>query len=167
MVLDLLADSAPNIDQEWLKQLGDVILFLLSSAAISGINIIASGQLLGFILGLTPDGTDHFTIRIPLIFHLELRGRSVTAGFAAFAISLFVVGYFLSDITKKVFIDNLEAATTKFTASQMMATTLSVSICVLVAGVRHVSWQRAEAFRSRASTGPSEDQRVKNLTRQD
>ena len=63
---------------------------LFSVLMLAGINIAISGHLLGFVFNLETSGKEHFTLRIPFVLHLKIKGKQVAAGFAAFSLSLLV-----------------------------------------------------------------------------
>ena len=108
---------------------------VLSTLFISGINIIISGHILGYAFGLSTSGKDHFTLYLPPVIRLKVSGKRTFAGFAAFTISLLMVGIFLSEYANQIFIVNLGATESRWTAAQSLAATLSLIFCLLISAV--------------------------------
>jgi hypothetical protein len=123
---------------EVVQKIIDVLSLLLSTIFLSGINIAISGHLLGYVFGLNQDGEDDFTLRIPFMFTIRVKGACVVAGFTAYSLSLAIIGFEFSAAAKRVFIENLSATTSPWNACQGLAAILSVFLCLVCAGVRMI-----------------------------
>ena len=148
-----------------MKKLISGLETLFSLLVISGINIVISGHLLGFVFDLDEDKPYYFNIPIPKIFQIGVKGREVIAGFAAFTISLLFVGVFLSDTAREIFIERMEATDSQWTACQSLATGLSVLLCLLLTMIRVVHSQ-IMIYHDKRPKVPSLDERAKRLTQQ-
>ena len=145
----------------------DIISTILSTVVISGINIIISGHLLGSILRLSTDGKIFFSIRVPLVIHLDVRGKQALAGFAAFTISLFVTGVFFDQLAVEIVIDNMSATQSKWIAVQSFAAALSLAVCLFIGFVRLVGSYIFLARSPPEKPKQSPEERVKQLTKED
>jgi hypothetical protein len=178
------ASAAPkSIEESILATLG----LVFSIVFLSAINIIISGHLLGYALKLTSEDREAtaakkgktagqnqgnvFTLGIPINVGVKLsltvRGPQALAGFAAFGISLGIIGFFLSRQADTVFVHNLGATENHFVACQALATLFSVVICVVSGGLRLVADQfyihrLSQRGRPVAKTP---EQRAKDLTK--
>jgi hypothetical protein len=135
---------------------------LFSTVFISGINIALSGHLLGYILNLDERGANMFTLKIPFMLTIKIKGNKVIAGFAAFSISLMIVGFWFSDTAALVFMDRLKATESNWTACQALATSISLTFCLVIGGIKFF----IQLIRVVLKT-PKDDlnQRAKNLTK--
>ncbi len=138
--------------------------FLFTTIVISGINILVSGHILGFVLGLGIDGNNHFTIKIPLLLHMQVRGDRVVAGFAAFAVSLLVVGIYMPTVAKLVFIENLQATNEQWTACQGLAAIMGVVGCILLAFVKQLKFSVSTVLSDAQLRPESPEERARKLT---
>jgi hypothetical protein len=114
----------------------EYLAIIFSTIFISGINIILSGHLLGYVLNLNYESTNSFRLKIPWMLDIKIKGDRVFAGFAAFSISLLIVGIWFTDFANSVFINNLRATDSNWTACQALATSFSLSICLIVGGLK-------------------------------
>ena len=158
---DSVSTSSGRASIEWEAHLVDSLSILLSTVVISGINIAISGQLLGYVLGLNSDASDHFTLRIPYLFRLQAQGRQVAAGFASFSLSLLLVGLELPAVARRVFIDSLQATDKQWIACQGLAAIISVGVC-LGLGAMRTSWSYYSA-QVNVIEAPSPQERAANL----
>src|SRR5262245_9244819 len=94
---------------------------LLSTVVLSTIGIVVSGHLLGNMLSLSRRGENHLTIKIPHITYMEIKGEEVFAGFAVYFLVLLGIGLICPNYAKAMFIDQLEATDSKWTAAQLLA----------------------------------------------
>ena len=132
--LDL--DTAQIVDHA--NNVGAVLGILLSTVFLSGLNIIASGHLFAYVFGLDRTGMNRFRITVPFLFYMEIKGDAVVAGIIAFSVSVFLVAWKLSDTATAVFITNADATDETWIAVQMLSTTLSVTVAVVLAGCRSI-----------------------------
>jgi hypothetical protein len=139
------------------------ISLIFSTIFLSAINIAVSGHLLGYALGLSEKESDHFTIPIPYILRIKIRGSSVVAGFASLCISLLIVGLFISNVAHIIFINNLNATTSHWTACQLMATSVSVVVSLLIALVRTIIIFLKYSGPNSGEPPETPEERVKNL----
>jgi hypothetical protein len=174
--------ASKSVEESILAALG----LVFSIVFLSGINIIISGHLLGYALKLTSEDREAtaakkgkpagqhqgnvFTLSIPINVGVKLsltvRGPQALAGFAAFGISLGIVGFFLSRQADIVFIHNLAATDNHFVACQALATLFSVVLCVVSGGLRLVADQfyiYSVSQRGR-TVEKTPEQRAKDLT---
>jgi hypothetical protein len=136
---------------------------VFSTVVLSGINIAVSGQLLGYLFNLGKDGSDHFTMKIPSMLEIKLRGAQVAAGFAAFTVSLLLVGIFLSTAAHRIFVVQLGATENRWIASQALATSLSVTVCLLLGGVKTMVIVGRAYYLRQSVPVPSDTERVARL----
>lgn len=118
------------------SEIPEYLGLIFSTIFISGINIILSGHLLGYLLNLEDRSENSFRLRLPWMLDIKIQGDKVIAGFAAFSISLLLVGFKLSTIATTIFITNLEATDSQWTACQALATSISLTFCIIVGGIK-------------------------------
>lgn len=143
------------------KDILELLGIVFSTVFISGMNIILSGHLLGYVFNLNDHGGNRFTLKVPYILELKIRGDRVIAGFAAFSMSLMLVGFFLTDTAKTIFIDNLKATDNSWTACQALATSISLTVCLLSGGIKF--FILGIKFASASSVEGNPDERVQKL----
>jgi FtsH-binding integral membrane protein len=132
----LTSTNTPSAAALGVQQTIEVVGLVLSTAFLSAINIAVSGHLLGYALNLRRPAQAHFTLGVPWVFSVKIRGITVLAGFAAYSLSLLLVGLTLSSVAKTVFIANLEATKSPWTACQAFAGVITVFACLLLASLR-------------------------------
>ena len=143
----------------------DKLSTIFSTVSISGINIIISGHILGYLFSFNNSGKNHFTLLVPPILHLGVRGVRTFAGFAAFTISMLVVGYFLPEQATKIVIENMHAPCNQWTATQLLAASLSVVSCLILCAVRSICtiiYLRFSRMKRKAQE-PTNEERVRKL----
>lgn len=155
-----------SVKKPGIDQLLEIINTILSTAFISGINIIVSGHILGYVFNLKGSKENHFTLQVPFVLKLGIVGNRAFAGFAAFTLSLLLVACCLSDFACKLFIVNLCATDNRWTATQALATSISVVVCLSILIGRAIwtcisIWQ---AKNRRPMDTPSPEERAKSLT---
>jgi hypothetical protein len=143
------------------KDILELLGIVFSTVFISGMNIVLSGHLLGYVFSLDDRGSNRFTLKVPYILELKIKGDRVIAGFAAFSISLLFVGFFLSDIANTIFMDNLKATENAWTACQALATSISLSVCLISGGIKF--FVIGVKFASSSSIEGNPDERVQKL----
>jgi len=114
----------------------DALALVLSSLFITAINICVSGQLLGYLFSLGQDGDEHMTIVLPVVFKFSARGSRLLAGFCSFIVWLLLVAVFFRAWSKQVFIDDLQATASPWTAAEILATLFSVTAAVILVAVK-------------------------------
>ncbi len=152
------------------EKITEVVAAILSTAFLSGINIVVSGHLLGYALSIsgeeeaTNDG-NVFWLRIPYIFSIRVRGALVVAGFTAYSVSLALTGTILPKYAKLIFIDNLNATTSQWNACQGLAALVSVVFCLMLAAFRLLFdlWRAKELTNTRKVEVDTPEARVKKL----
>ncbi len=114
---------------------------VFSTVIISGINVVVSGHLLGYILNLEEKDGDknYFGVSIPPFIKARAKGTRAIAGLAAFGVSIVIVGLFLSNQARDIFIVNMAATKSQWTACQALATSISLTFCILLAFIK-VTW---------------------------
>jgi len=144
----------------------EILSPILSTVFISGINIIISGHILGYVFDFSQSGKNHFTLRVPLILRLGIRGNRAFAGFAAFTISMLIVGIFLPKQANQIFIQNMGATNSQWTAIQSLAASISVVSCLILCALRSISVNIRSWFNKmkKASIEPTAEERVRKLT---
>lgn len=138
-----------------------VLTLILSVTVTAAINIIVSGHLLGYAFSLAEDDNNHFTINIPFVIYIKLKGKKVIAGFVGFAISLLIVILFFSDMPRQIFIDKYAVTCDSWSALQAMAALISVPICLVIALIRYIYETRKYV---NCSAGNKDSQIVRSLT---
>jgi hypothetical protein len=144
---ETLTEAVRSTDAPSAQYVLETLGVVFSTVVISGINIIISGHLLGYVLNfgeggspsshdVTPGKNNIFQIWFPWLLRLGITGNHVIAGFASFTISLLVVGIFLPRQARQIFIDNLQATDSQWIACQSLAAGLAVFVCVLLSGCR-------------------------------
>lgn len=109
---------------------------IFSTVFISGINIALSGHLLGYILNLKGSEENKFIMKVPGVLQIKIQGDRVIAGFAAFSVSLIIVGFGFTETAKNVFITNLTATDSVWNACQGLAASISLSFCLVVGAIK-------------------------------
>lgn len=146
--------------------IADVLSTVLSTVFISGINIIVSGHILGHIFAFRQTGKNYFTLQVPLMLRLGIRGNRAIAGFAAFTVSLLIVGIFLPDVANRLFIQNMGATDSQWTAIQSLAAAISVVFCLILGALRAI-WVSIKSWiqkRKDESAEPTPKERARRLT---
>ena len=143
----------------------EILSTILSTVFISGINIIISGQILGHVFAFSQSGKNHFTLHVPLMLRLGIRGNRAFAGFAAFTISMLIVGIFLPKQANQIFIQNMGATESQWTAIQSLAASISVISCLILCALRSI-WVTIRSWfikRKESSIEPTAEERVRKL----
>jgi len=129
---------------------------IFSTVIISGINVVVSGHLLGYILDLEEKDGDnnYFGVSIPPFIKAKAKGARAIAGLAAFGVSIVIVGLFLSNQARDIFIVNMAATKSQWTACQALATSISLTFCIILAFVKVVCLKVWVVFKSQDEKGP-------------
>jgi hypothetical protein len=141
----------------------DLLALVFSTIVISGINIAISGHILGYVLNLDTSGDNHFTIPLPPVLRLEVKGSRVVAGFCAFSLSLLLVGVFLPGLSREVFIERLQATDSRWTAAQSLAAILSVALCVIAGSIKAFAISLFGILAQRKEISESPEERARRL----
>src|SRR5438874_1818331 len=114
----------------------ELISIVLSSVVLASINIVIAGQLLGAAFNLPANENEgYFNIKIPMVLKIGARGKHATAGFCAFSVSLMIVAAFFSGLAREMFIDNVKATDSQWTASLLFAGIVSLIGSLVIGGL--------------------------------
>lgn len=95
------------IDPLDIERLISIFQSIFSIFILVPIAIASTGVFLGYVFSLE-DGDNFMSIPVLFVLGIKVTGGKVIAGFTAFLISLFLVGYFLVEVAVKVFIENIQ-----------------------------------------------------------
>ena len=148
-----------------ISQVVDVLKIVLSTLVISGINIAISGHILGYVFNLDESGDNYFNLPLRPVLKLRIIGNRVFAGFAAFTISLLIVGFFMPSTAQLIFIERLQATESVWLANQSLAAGISVIGCLVLGAFRmiYMMIKARKAIQPYEMSTPSLQERANNL----